>query len=318
VDLDSTQWRSWPPAGGGSSRAHEQPAPETSYEAPEVSTESLTGQAVSCLREWDLLDHNKAAALVVDLDSGVVTPENIWRHHDAHPFVLLMLVIDKYGNEAVEWLPDTVKMTLERDGIALSNASFTKIMAARTLLASPSPWRQWEVFHWVARALAGIAPNFTYLEEPDLGHLFLCADVMKLADPKRKTGIEIDKYVAAALKHQGIHYAPAPLDFAQREIEQPQISCKNCAAIHRDDNDVKCVTCGSASLERLPYTFSSSRDETRRLWDERKSLPIEKAVVGLPNTGVGNAVYLLLTSWDYARRARAQMLQQLRMIGGRR
>jgi hypothetical protein len=318
VDIDSTQWRQWPPSGSASVRTAEAPAPQDAYEVPEISTEALAGQAASCLRDWDMFDHDKVAALVADVDSGVITPENIWRHHDAHPFVLLMLIIDKYGNEAVEWMPDTLKTTLERDGIALSNGSFTKLLAARILLASPSPWRQWEVFHWVSRALVGIAPNFTYLEEPELAHLFVCADVMKLADPKRKTGIEIDKYVAAALKHQGIHYAPAPLDFAQREIEQPQIQCKKCDAVHRDDNDVKCVACGSANLTKLPYAFAESRDAARKLWDERKSAPIEKAVAGLPNTGVGNAVYTLLVNWDYARRVRAQMLQQLRMIGSRR
>lgn len=318
MDLDLTQWRSWPPKGSASVLAEEAPAQRDPYEAPEASTEALAGQAASCLREWGMLDHDKVSALVNDIDSGVITPENIWRHHDAHPFVLLLMLIDKYGQEAVEWLPDTLKITLERDGAAVSNSVFTKLLAARTLLASPSPWRQWEVFHWVSRALAGVAPNFTYLEEPDLAHLFVCADVMKLADPKRQTSTEIDKYVAAAFRHDGIHYAPPPLGFAQREIEQPQVHCKNCGAVHRDDNDIKCVSCGSSALVKLPYTFAEVRDDVRKLWDERHSLPIERAVDGLPDTAAGNTVYTLLVSWDYARRVRAHMLQQLRMIGGRK
>ena len=317
MDLSPAHWRSWPPSGGGPAQA-EPPAPESSYEAPIVSTENLAGQAASCLREWGLFDHDKVAALVADTESGIITPENIWRHHDAHPFVLMMLVIDKYGEEAIEWMPDTLKMTLERDGVALSNGAFTKILAARTLVASPSPWRQWEVFHWVARALAGVPPNFTYLEEPELSHLFVCADMMKLSDPTRAAGIEIDKYVAASLRHQGIHYSPAPLGFAQREVEQPQIQCKNCGAVHRDDNDIKCISCGSSKLVKLPYVFAESRDACKKMWEERKALPIERAVDGLPNTADGNAVYTLLVNWDYARRVRARMLEQLRMIGGRR
>lgn len=315
MELDSSQWRSWPQ--GGSAPAEPQ-TPEPSYDPPGISTDELAGNAASCLRDWGLVELDKSAALSAELAATPVTIENIWRHHDAHPFVLLLLALDRYGEGVVEWLPDTVRMTFEKDGTVFSNGAFTKLLAARTLLGSPSPWRQWEVFHWVCRGLSGSAPSFVYLEEPEIGHLFVGADLLRLTEPKRKTGLEVDKYVAATFRTDGIHYAPPPLDFAQREIEQPQIQCQKCEAIHRDDNDTKCVSCGAAALKPLPYAFAASRDETKRLWEERKALPLERAVDGLPDSGAGNAVYRLLVQWDYARQIRSQMLQQLRMIGGTR
>lgn len=312
MSLDDENWRTWPPPGGFSSQPF---ASEPPPEAPEVSTEALAAQAASCLREWGDLDKTAAAA---DITATPITLEGIWRHYDAHPVALLLLCLDLYGTEFVEWLPDTVKLTLERDGRALSNANMTKLMATKTLLASPSPWRQWEVFHWVSRALAGHPPNFTYLEEPEIGHLVACANVMKILDPSRTTSVEVDKYVAAALRTEGIHFAPPPLDFAQRELAQRKLQCSRCDSRHRDDNDVKCISCGAPGPFTVIHEFKESHDRAAALWSEREAQPLERAVDGLPDDGVGNAVYRLLVAWDYARRARAQLLQQLRMIGGRR
>lgn len=313
--IDESQWRSWPPKGS-SAAAFDASSPSESYECPDISTENLVGQAVDCVREWGVLGDKTAAEETPS--ATVITAESVWRSPDAHPFVLLLSMVNLYGEESVYWLPETVKTTFERGGRMLSNSSFTKIMAARTLVATPSPWRQWEVFHWVARGLSGVAPNFTFLEEPDLGDLAVCADLMRLTDRSRKTGIEVDKYVGAAFRAEGIHYAPPPLDFAQRELEQPKIQCEKCLAVHRDDNDTKCVACGSRNLTRLPYDFAASRDATKELWDARHKMPLVVAVEGLPDTAPGNAVYRLLTQWDRVNTARSQLLQQLRMIGGRR
>jgi hypothetical protein len=312
VNLDDENWRTWPPPGGASSAPSYDPEPPPEH--TELSTEALAGQAASCLREWGDLDKTAAIEEV----SSPITLDGIWRHHDAHPIALLLLCLDHYGTEFVEWMPETVKLTLERDGRAVSNANLTKLMATKTLLASPSPWRQWEVFHWISRALAGQSPNFTYLEEPEIGHAMACANVMKILDPSRKTSIEVDKYVAAMLRNEGIHYAPPPIDFAQRELSQRKLRCDQCDSVHRDDNDTKCISCGWQGPFTIVHEFKESHDRAESLWAAKSAQPLERAVDGLPDDGVGNAVYRLLVAWDYARRARSQLLQQLRMIGGRR
>lgn len=315
MELDESQWRSWPPPGS-SAAAFDAPSPSEPYECPDVSTEQLVGRAVDCAREWGVLGDKTAA--VEDVPASTVTAENIWRSPDAHPLVLATMVIDRYGEDAVNWMPITVQQTLEKDGILLSNSAYAKILATFVMIASPAPWRRWEVFHWVARGLAGQQPNIVYLETPEIGHMFVMADMMKLLDPKRETGVEVDKFVAAALKDDGIHFAPPPIDFAQRELDDRQIQCERCNTINRDDNDVRCVSCGNSKLRKLPGEFEEARKATEALWNARKSLPIVRAVDGLPDSGPGNAVYRLLVHWDYARRVRSQMIQQLRTVGGRR
>ncbi len=243
------------------------------------------------------------------------TETTLWRHPNAHPAILILSVLDKYGDEALEWAPETLLATLDRDGVKLSNANKTKLMAACTALKSPSPWRQWEVFDMVCLGLAGQQPNVVYAEEPELGHLVAGFDFMKMVDPERDTSDEIDKFVAAAFKHEGLPYVPPPLDFAQRELEDPRIRCRSCGAEHRDDNDQRCVTCGSPQLEKIPYEYADLRDQVRGLWNDLKGLPLEAAVDKAPDTAAGNAVYRLLVHWDYAHQVRAHLVQQLRMLG---
>ena len=141
---------------------------------------------------------------------------------------------------------------------------------------------------------------------------------MKMVDPERDTSDEVDKFVAATFKAEGLQHIPAPLDFAQRELEDPMIRCRNCDAIHRDDNDVRCVTCGSPQLEKVPFEFASVRDETSKLWRDLKSMPLEAAVEKAPaDTPAGNAVYRLLVQWDYANQVRSHLTGQIHMLSGR-
>lgn len=310
VLLDENHVRTWPSPGGSavlSGGPDEAPPPEEP-----ISVEALVTRAVESA---DVAE--KTAALRADARTDTPTMKDIWRHTDAHPIVLTLLLLDKYGQEYLDWHPDVLKLTLDRDGIAMSNRVWNKILAGRVVLTSPSPWRQWEVFHWVCRALNGESPNFVYFEEPELGHLVTGFQIMKLVDPKRQTSIEVDKFVAVAFKHEGIPFIPAPLDFAQRELEEPKIECLHCEAVHRDDNDVKCVTCGQPKLRKIPFEFEGLKAECQRLWDARSKLPLADAVENLPDTGAGNAVYRLLVEWDLARDVKSQMIQQLRMIGGR-
>jgi DNA-directed RNA polymerase subunit RPC12/RpoP len=308
--FDPNHVRVWPPSGAGSS------FPEERGESPPEYTPPTLGGIVDDVLE--AFGGEKTSALRKDLHTSAPTLKDIWRHADAHPIALLLLLLERYGTEFTEWEVETLKLTMERDGLAVSNRVWNKICAGRVVLESPSPWRQWEVFHWVCRGLAGETPNFVFLEEPELGHLVVGYQIMKALDKKRPTGIEVDKYIAAAFKHEGIPVVPSPLDFAQRELEERKLRCKNCGAIHRDDNDVRCISCSSRELIKEPYEFEELKTQCLELFEKRRALPLEKAVEGLPDSGVGSAVYRLLVEWDYADTVQSQLLQQLRMIGGKR
>lgn len=308
-------WMRWP----GERASAETPSSEP--ETSKVAEEELPLDLVSVVHRivqsvQDEGGSRKTASLRADgTESAPITKANMWRHPNAHPLALALVLLDRYGESFFEWDPLPLKLTLERDGISLSNSVWTKIQSVRPLFTSPSPWRQWQIFHWVCLGLAGHSPNFVYLEIPEPGHLGAGFDMMRSVDPKRETSDEVDKFIAASFRNDGIPYIPDPLSFAQRELEVPRITCKRCGAIHRDDNDVRCVTCGSKkSLEPVPYEYAASRDAVKALYEEHRSAPLEKAVESLPDTPVGLAAHRLLVQWDYVSRVRAQLVDQLRML----
>jgi hypothetical protein len=299
--MELNDFRSWPIVGAKSPQ--EDAAEPVEY--AEASTGSLVSRAVATIQDW-----GEAPAE----DKTAAGKASLWKNTDAHPVALMLTLLDRYGQDCVTWEPEVLKVTLLRDGIQVSNTVWTKILAVRVVMNSPSPWRQWEAFHWVCRGLAGQPPNFTYLEQPEIGHLMLGIDVCKIIDPKRPFDLEVEKFIVATLMHDGHVFAPAPLDFVTRELENPRIECKKCGAIHRDDNDVKCITCGSTQLVKLPYEHAKLRDACAAQWKARSGKEIAEAVDGLPEDAAGNLVYNLLLQWDYARHCRRQLLHQLRDI----
>lgn len=243
-----------------------------------------------------------------------VTMKNIWRHPNAHPLVLTLILLDKYGNACLEWEPEALRATLRKDEILLSDSTWTKILAARVVLMSGSPWRQWEQFHWVVTGLAGKPPSFVYMERPEIGFMMAGVDTMKMMDRSRPFAEDIGKFIAASMRDRGVIYAPPPLQFAQEDLDDRHILCGNCGTKEKDDHDIKCVACGSKDLKRLPGVFDSLRDQTQKLFDARKKLPLEQAVDHLGEDAAGEAAYKLLVHNEYKNQIRAQLVAQLRML----
>ena len=294
--MDFSTMRSWPTQLGV---ALDPPDEPIAYH--ECDTASLADRCARAGAEWG-----------TDKVASVQQPVLLYKDPDAHPLVLLLMVLDRYGPDSMDWDPEVLRVTMMRDSLQVSGTSWAKLMAARVLTASPSPWRQWHVHHWCARALGGHAPNFTYLEEPELGHLIVAADLMKIVDPTRAIGDEIAKFVAATLRHAGQVWAPESLAYAQFALEDPQLECGACQALFPDTGDQKCITCGAGGLRRVPYPYAALRDTCRALWAPRRELPLERAVDGLGEDAAGNLVYELLLHWDHAVRVRKQLLAQLR------
>ena len=316
-------WAKWPSDGAESAVPPEDRVKTASYpDSPLPSIEAVARGIADAIPAWERelpAGIEKTAALRDDGSGGrlpTVTKANIWRHPNAHPLTFDLLLLNKYGPEYLGWEPEPLRLTLKRDDIRISNEAWTKIQAVRVLHNSPSPWRRWEVFHWVALGLSGKTPNFNFMEEPELGVLAVAVDIMKIVDRPRDTGEEVDKYVAVTAKADGHTCLPPPLDFAQRELSQPQVRCKRCGTTDRDDNDVRCVACGSSDLERPPSPNAELCAHVMKLFKSRARQPLEQAVEGLPDDTAGNMAYRLLTHWDYRNEMRSRLITQFRMLRG--
>lgn len=243
-----------------------------------------------------------------------VTRGTMWTHEDSSPLALILFLIDTYGTALLEWEAETLYLTVERDFEKPSDAVWTKLLAARAIVHSPSPWNQWEVFHWSSVGLVGEPPNFHFIEKPSLGRILNCVDVMNTLDPDRETQEEVDKYIAATLKSEGIVYAPDIIHFVRDDLEERKLRCGNCESITEDDGDVRCISCGSDELVPIPYEHAAFRDHIHELFEQRRMLPLREAVVGLEGTPAKESTYRLLIHWDELMEERRESILQLRML----
>lgn len=308
MDLRAHDWFVWP-AAGSDLVIPDATAKQAQSEDTRSPMERVSSYALSCQK----IAAAEPTPSQIHLDRPV-TIDNIWRHPDAHAAALLLLILKRYGDESLEWEPETLKLTLNKDGIELSNSAWTKILAGRVAMEAPGPWKQWDVFHWTCRGLAGLSPNFSLIEIPELGHLVAGYEFMRGVDSAMETTYDVDKFIAACAKSNGLPYLPPPLDFAQDELENIRIRCEECEAIHRDHNDVRCVTCGSSRLKKLPYEYASIRDRVRDRFNKISTLSLEKALDLLGDNEVDTATYTLALHWGYAHTQRILLQHQVRMI----
>lgn len=245
-----------------------------------------------------------------------VTLQNIWRHPNAHPLVLDVLLLDRYGVEYLDWEPEVVRETLLRNSTPISTRNWTKIQAIRVTHRATTPWRQWEVLHWISQGLDGTQPTITFMELPEIGVLASAIDILKTIDKTVEFSDEIQKFVAATARYAGIPFLPPPLDFAQRELDQAQVRCRNCETIVRDDNDQRCVHCASTDLEHdiLDSQWSAAKTAVKTAWEAQRGKRLEDVVSGLGDSAEDHCIYSLAIHWDYRNQVRQRLVDQLKMI----
>lgn len=214
-----------------------------------------------------------------------VTRDNIFRHHDAHPFVLDWLLIDRFGGEWFSWEPETlwasIKTTFQTPSI--HDQVRSKIQAVRTAHITEWVWTKWEVFCPVVQALNNNVPDFQVLRKPEPAQLFVAVDTLN--DLRREDwSREVRHFVASALLDRGIALAPAPIDFAQPSIDQ-----------YLKDHSID----GESAAVRTRYA-------------QVKDTPLEQ--VALEENAVDVQVCRLVIAHDYMKMRRSQKRIQLETV----
>lgn len=160
---------------------------------------------------------------------STVTARNVFHHPDAHPLVLDLLLLRRYGADFLSWEASTLEHVVPRDfGVSsISHVNMGKIEACRVLHAVESPWRQWEVFGWVVMALNGIPPDFQVLQAPTAAQTAIAVDTFARVRTDVAWSEEVRLYVGAACAHDGVFVPPAPLDTfavpASEDVDAPAL-----------------------------------------------------------------------------------------------
>ena len=154
----------------------------------------------------------------------------------AQPVALFFALTKKYDHAWLEWLPATLKVTVDSDfGIKMPTLNMSKALGAAALVTHNSFWTEWEVFHFMVQALNGQAPTAHQMQEHTVGQMMAAVDDANYLRehvsgliPHPPFSDAMARYIAAQALAQNVWWLPEPLAFASGHASGEWYRCKDC------------------------------------------------------------------------------------------
>lgn len=166
----------------------------------------------------------------VDVEPSVPMPTtvNLFAHPDAHPFVLDVGLLRKYGPEWMQWEPETLEMRIIRDfKSSLSEINFDKLQAVKCLHLVDLFWDAWTVFTPCAQALSGVPSDFRVIQGLTVPQLLIAVDTAARIRSDMTYSEELKAFMGVCHIHDGMVCPIAPLDsFLELDTEDYDVDCK--------------------------------------------------------------------------------------------
>lgn len=144
-----------------------------------------------------------------------VTPETVYRamlmSEDTFTTPLFLIVMDKYGPEALQWAPETIRRELEDDfQLQLPRYTLDKLMAAVTIVTTNYFYKDVTRFIELCNILSGDEFQPDEFEPADAGEILLAMTESLLLWPPdddvedTEFSEEIQEYIRQVLDEEGI------------------------------------------------------------------------------------------------------------------
>lgn len=163
--------------------------------------------------------------------SAKINSKNVFRHPDAHPLVLDLLLIHKYGQEWLGWESETIELRVPKDFAVdrLSDLNLSKLQAMKTLHLVDSYWERWEIFVWCTMPLNGIFPDFEIMQVPTVAQCMISVDIANRIRSDVAWSDELKDYLSVVHRHDGVLFPQPPLAFVHVDtssfaVDAPQVS----------------------------------------------------------------------------------------------
>lgn len=170
---------------------------------PEASLLAAFGLAPPAL-EKTAADEEKGSPETASVSSHV-TSKNIFKHPDAHPVVLDLLLLRRFGPEFLIWEPETLQLLVPSSfGHPLSDINLSKLQAMKTLHLVDTYWKQWEIFLWCTMPLNGEFPDFVSMQAPSVAQCLVSIDIANRVREDVPFSDEVKGFLEAAYLHDGV------------------------------------------------------------------------------------------------------------------
>jgi hypothetical protein len=237
-------------------------------ESLEPSALALEDDDTTAIEETDEAD--EGATKADPRPPSPITFINLFQHPDAHPYVLDLALLKKYGPEWMEWERETLMRRVPADfhTAGISDLTFAKLNGMKTLHYVDTFWSSWEVFVPVTMALNSLFPDFNVMQVPTVSQ---CAIAVDIADRVR-SGVwseEMKVYLQTVFKFDGIFCSTPPLDFVEIDGEDYPVDCgevsKLWPAVRKSGKPPTGDTGTAEQLRRLLIVEDSLREHRTRI-----------------------------------------------------
>lgn len=237
----------------------------------------------------------KQAPSIPEDSYAPISNRNLFVHHDTHPVVFDVKLLQQYGEEWMTWEPETLWREIMDDFRvpSISDHAKSKIQAAKTLHINEWYFDKWEVFCWVTQALNNNIPDFQVIQKPSIAQLFVSVDIATMVRNDEEFGAEVQMWVAASVLDEGVVYAPKPIAFCNDEIVQLLERSKLEDALK--------------SIPAVTERWRELGSMTDEAWGKINGVALEENVVDIQ-------VAKLVVAKRYMELRRRQLKEQLRIL----
>lgn len=170
--------------------------------------------------EEEATRRSQPKVLVKTEKDEIEVPQSFLKRTTTHPLQILVLLKEKYKDEWVEWLPETLWESIRRDIGPLSEVSKNKIQALALSLATNVPWQDWTTFENCGRSFNDSIPVFGQIQPLSPAETAYTITLLKVINDYPFSD-EVLGYIASVCLYNGIVYAPPEwFDGAQEFVDK--------------------------------------------------------------------------------------------------
>lgn len=133
---------------------------------------------------------------------------------DANPVVIADWLDSFWGDEWMDWEPETILDTAEKDGIQIDSVNLGKMFAIRSIKKTEEFFREPRVFEKVCIAFADRIVDFSVIQTPRVHDMAAAVAIVEEFFRKGEYSDHVAGYVAAAAIMDGFILLPPKLTFA--------------------------------------------------------------------------------------------------------
>ena len=163
--------------------------------------------------------------------SSISVP-SLFRNAEAHPLVLDLILLSKYGPEWMQWELETLSLRVTEDfkTPTIADVNIEKLQACKALHLVDDFWLRWEVFNPCCAALNGSFADFQRMQVPEVAECMVAVDIANRIRDDVSWSSEVKTFLGVVHRHEGILCPQPPLEFVTVDTEGLPVDCQAVSA----------------------------------------------------------------------------------------